>query len=470
MQPDPGLFDGRIDADSYAARARQIVGSLSDPEQFYPSESTDVSSWIQEWDFRKAKIDVYTHQIHRYPAMFIPQLIRKILLAYSQVGDTVVDIFNGSGTTTVECLLTDRNGIGIEINPLAVMISRVKTTLVDPQLLIAGFERIVSLYGDSDFEYHLVDFPNIDKWFVPSSIRWLSKLLAAIEDQDNPTVSEAFKVAFSDIIRYVSVVRHNGFKLHADPKKKSKEWTNIDILDRFSESVATLIRALTDLWNKGISTESKILAQDSTTKIRELAEVADLVLTSPPYGDSHTTVAYGQFSRLSAQWLGLIGTTERGGIRNVDSELLGGVYKGIDIEDPILGRSITLNTSIMGLLHATAELPSDEKKKARNRIREVIAFYRDLEETIGNGSYYLKPNKSFVLVTGSRVVRGIKLNTDLIIAELGEHHGLLLDGILYRKSIPNKRMPSKVSPTNVSGETAPTMTKESIIILRKAKL
>ena len=76
-------------------------------------------------------------------------------------------------------------------------------------------------------------------------------------------------------------------------------------------------------------------------------------------------------------------------------------------------------------------------------------------------------NKYFILVTGSRVVNNVKLNTDLIIAELGENHGLVLDGILYRKTIPKKRMPSKVSPSNISGETAPTMTKESIVLLRK---
>jgi len=96
-----------------------------------------------------------------------------------------------------------------------------------------------------------------------------------------------------------------------------------------------------------------------------------------------------------------------------------------------------------------------------------LSFYIDLEKTIIQGSKYLKSDKHFILITGSRIVKGIKLNTDLIVSELGENYGLLLDGILYRKTIPNKRMPHKVSATNVVGEKTPTMSKESIIILRK---
>ena len=83
-----------------------------------------------------------------------------------------------------------------------------------------------------------------------------------------------------------------------------------------------------------------------------------------------------------------------------------------------------------------------------------------------NGAYYLKRKKHFVLVTGSRVVKMVKLHTDLIIAELAEHYEMELTAIFYR-NIENKRMPSKVSATNVVGEHAPTMTRESIIVLRK---
>ena len=48
----------------------------------------------------------------------------------------------------------------------------------------------------------------------------------------------------------------------------------------------------------------------------------DCIITSPPYGDSRTTVAYGQFSRLSAQWINIFENPDKAS--GVDNELLGG--------------------------------------------------------------------------------------------------------------------------------------------------
>ena len=44
-------------------------------------------------------------------------LMKKILLDYTNEGDTILDPFMGSGTTGVACVQTGRNFIGIEIEP-----------------------------------------------------------------------------------------------------------------------------------------------------------------------------------------------------------------------------------------------------------------------------------------------------------------------------------------------------------------
>jgi len=134
----------------------------------------------------------------------------------------------------------------------------------------------------------------------------------------------------------------------------------------------------------------------------------------------------------------------------------------------LLDKSITLRTSFNNYLWEIEQTPDDKtRKKLINRGKDVLSFYKDLDKAIKVSAKYLKSGKHFILVTGSRVVKNVKLNTDIIIAELSEHYGFVIDGILFRKTIPKKRMPSKVSPSNIVGETAPTMTKESIVILRK---
>ena len=450
----------------YLNEIRKIIETPSNPIHHYLSSKLSIKNWIKEWDFKKSKIDIYTHQIHKYPAMFIPQLIRKLLYEYSDEGDVVMDIFSGSGTTSVECLLTNRNSVGIELNPLANCISKVKTTPLKQDKLVKSYKSLIKNYFDSK-----VDTPNsfagIDTWFLESSIKYLSHLLKCIRLEKNGDVHRVFEVSFSDIIRYVSLVRHNGFKLHRDKTKFDVEWTKETLFQEFHKSFCKSFRGLTDLYKDKTDVSTTLLKNNSAKFLKEYSDSIDLIITSPPYGDSRTTVAYGQFSRLSSQWLGYIGSNEKGHIRNIDNELLGGKTNGIELNDPVLERSITLYSSILGFKSLIDSSEGEEKKKLVKRTKDVLSFYIDLEKTIINGSKYLKSDKYFILITGSRIVKGIKLNTDLIIAELGENYGLLLDGILYRKTIPNKRMPHKVSATNVVGEKTPTMSKESIVILRK---
>src|SRR4029077_16589733 len=80
------------------------------------------------WDFRDAKTTYLTHGLHPYPAKFIPQIPNALIQEFSTVGDTVGDIFCGSGTTLVEGLLLKRNVVGVDANPLACLVTEAKTT------------------------------------------------------------------------------------------------------------------------------------------------------------------------------------------------------------------------------------------------------------------------------------------------------------------------------------------------------
>ena len=69
-----------------------------------------------------------THWIYPYKGKFHPQMIRALLnILKLAEGDTVLDNFIGSGTTAVESQLLGINCIGIDISPLCVLQSKVKT-------------------------------------------------------------------------------------------------------------------------------------------------------------------------------------------------------------------------------------------------------------------------------------------------------------------------------------------------------
>lgn len=423
--------------------------------------------WLLEWSFKERNDVLLAHKIHRYPAMFIPELAKKIILAFSKENDVVLDIFSGSGTTVLEARKLGRQAKGIEINPLAMLIAKVKNTYIDDALLEQGIEEWRSAFLNNHFSE--IKITNKDFWFRKTTIASISDAIGAVERLTNQDVKDFLKICISEIIREISYCVHSGFKMHRDKNKSEKELsfdkseflTKINpVIDRNRKAVQEL--SCFDHRNHPLN----LYFHDSRVNLKNIeSNSADLILTSPPYGDSRTTVAYGQFSSFSSELFDLKGFYDKP-IRHLDNDLLGGQTKSIDIYQ-LNEKSLTIK-NIQELFLARIALSNNDKdkKKISDRLKDILSFYDDLDKCIANGATYLKYNGFFVLVTASRIVHNTKLHTDNIIAELAAHHGLKLKNIYYR-DILNKRMPRKVSATNIKGETTSTMTEESIIVLQK---
>ncbi|NUM42911.1 MAG: hypothetical protein HUU45_14940, partial [Leptospiraceae bacterium] len=83
-----------------------------------------------------------THNFYSYPAKFIPQVAARLILENSKTDDIVIDPFMGSGTTIVEALLNKRVGIGCDINFVAYLVTKTKTTPINTKLLDKEILRI----------------------------------------------------------------------------------------------------------------------------------------------------------------------------------------------------------------------------------------------------------------------------------------------------------------------------------------
>ena len=404
------------------------------------------------WDYRGEKTKSYTHGIHTYPAMFIPQVGRRLLETYSKEGDTVCDIFCGSGTALVESKLLGRNAYGIDLNPLAIFLAHAKTTPINPQKLTKEYLTVLDGVGKiKDDEIQRPDFKNIDFWFKDKVIIKLAKLKKAIRKVKDISVQDFLMVAFSETVRYSSNTKTGEFKL-VRVKGEKLEKHDPDVMAIFRKHAEKNIAGMIDFYNdakKNVLT--KIIYGDSSKDNGIKANSIDCIITSPPYGDSRTTVAYGQFSRLSAQWTDVFDNPNDAS--GVDNDLLGG-------------------RATKNLTHALSSnyLKESLEKIARQdavRARDVLSFYIGLNDCLKQAHKILRPQKYFCIVIGNRLVKQVRIPTDFIIAELAEKIGFTCEDIIVR-NIPGKRMPIKNSPTNIVGALEETMNKESIVILRKS--
>lgn len=117
-----------------------------------------------------------TYGYHRYPAKFIPQIVSRLVEKYTKEGDLVIDPFGGCGTTLVESKVMGRSSIGVDINPVAILITKAKITPIDPIKIEKEFSELksrIETYNENT-ETKAPEHERIDYWFKSEEKRKLA--------------------------------------------------------------------------------------------------------------------------------------------------------------------------------------------------------------------------------------------------------------------------------------------------------
>lgn len=397
------------------------------------------------WDFRGVDTKYYTHGLHSYPAMMIPQVAARLIKENLKDGDSILDPFCGSGTVLVESLLIGKKSFGVDINPLTKLIAESKTALYDVDELNKAYSKLLQRIEASE----LVESPkffNIGFWFKPKATEDLARIRNAINSVPNK-FKPFFLTCFSETVRKSSNVRHGGFKLHRISEDNFKVY-NPEPIAIFKKHVEKCIPKIAE-FQKVLDNPPKpvILLEDTRKKTSVPDDYIDLIVTSPPYGDSRTTVAYGQFSRLSLKWLGF----DEKVVDVIDKMLLGGMKA--DNEWKVITPTLK-------------EYVTKIEQKDVQRANDVLSFYVDLDKCFVELNRVTRKGARICIVVGNRTVKGYQIPTHKIIQELGEDHDMKHINTVFR-NIPRKRIPLKNSPSNKKGDVSNTMTREAIVVLQK---
>ena len=270
-----------------------------------------------DWELEDADTRYYTHGYHRYSAKYIPQIPYRLISKFTKKNDLVLDNFMGSGTTLVESKVLGRNAIGIDVNPLACLISKVKTTTIQKstlleisKILILLKEDIINLRGNTLLFNHreirpTIEnsmsktplHPNISKWYHQNVIYELLVIKSRIDSVENKDVKDFLLVSLSSILRSVSNATSGFGNLmiikQAPPKTR--------IYEKFVLAVKDMLKNMSEFNKAATNSNIRIVNHDSRRLEFINDETIDFICTHPPY---MAAVPYAEYQKLSLWWLG----------------------------------------------------------------------------------------------------------------------------------------------------------------------
>lgn len=265
-----------------------------------------------DWDFSDAKTNHVTHGVHPYPAKFIPQIPYKLIQELSNPGDTIGDIFCGSGTTLVEAVMLGRNAVGIDANPLACLITRAKTTAIttNQAAILQDISSKARALGDSlgraetqsktsrtfASDAWRPTFEKLTFWFPKHVIEELAEIRRWCDGLPDGATRDLGSTALSSIV--VAVSRQDSDTRYV---RREKNIHPGDTFKRFARALDQSIRQALEFGSLAHQDCSCNVVQGNLLDAPAIPQL-DLMVCSPPYPNAYSYHLYHMTRML---WLGM---------------------------------------------------------------------------------------------------------------------------------------------------------------------
>ena len=259
------------------------------------------------WDFKDVSIretNYATHDFLRWYGKLVPQLVSRLIDTYSNEGDLVLANFSGSGTVLLEANILKRNSIGIDSNPLSILLSSVKTHPHAPnyQKLLQDIEK--TLHSKNKARHPMDDWHR--KWFYAESFQDLMTTKECIGNIKNKRDREYFLLALASIVKKSSKIDSRCVNHIVVDKNKTK----VDVFDEFSKKLREMAESMREYMR--IANGNKVEIKEGDARDTKLPSGSvDLIISHPPY----------------------LGAIDYSNIYQLETEILGFSYKEIDAGD-----------------------------------------------------------------------------------------------------------------------------------------
>ncbi len=237
-----------------------------------------------------------THGFFRYFGKFPPVISTHLITKYTKENDQVFDPMSGSGTTAVEGMLLNRKTIVNDINPLSVLLAKVKTTHINKKDILTNLNTIKKNYKPiclKEYNYEPVGLKDYNHWFLPETCDSLRGIKKCIEEISSEEIRNFFLACFCAIIRPVSRATTQQGRLFLDVETAKK-----DALDTFEKKVLKNMDAVDELKKKNKVTVISEDVQNGDFSL--LNNSSKLIIMHPPYFNSYK---YSSINSLELSWL-----------------------------------------------------------------------------------------------------------------------------------------------------------------------
>lgn len=374
----------------------------------------------QDLNFSGHNTQYATHGLHSYAAKCPPQLVEYGLEKYSQPGDVVLDPMAGSGTTLVEAKIHQRHSIGIDIDPLACLIAKVKSNFIEDRRIDSALHQVIFAVRNDlkkiesgNHSPRLLEraqspeFYNRDYWFEQGVQLQLALLSSHIDHLVTDEQVRGFLwVAFSGIIlTKVSVAnardiihsRHH-FLEHSDEP---------DVLDKFEKRVQKMRKQMREFGQRCLGTEARAEVRMGDARVLSInSNSIDLVFTSPPYA---TALDYPRAHFLAVSWMSSVLNVNLDQYKLKGESYIGSERGKIEAHEHNKELSPTAQTIVKRL-----------KKIDQRKSHLIERYFGDMTDVFGEINRVLAPGKYAVIVVCPSHIRKTEIPTHVVFTEIAK--------------------------------------------------
>ena len=335
------------------------------------------------------------HSVHVYPAKFPPLIAEEAFKYAEEEGvncQNIADFFCGCGTVALEAKRRGLSFWGCDINPVAVLIARAKTSQYEVDKLKMLYDKVILSYNDRKVSSihsgcYKIASDRMKYWFTERTYQELFYLKKAIDDSvtEEPYLT-AFYCIFSSILKSASKWLQKSIKPQIDPNKKEA-----DVYALFSKQAEKFIKAAREMGERTVS-DSGIDIQHMDFLNSRYNRKVDLVITSPPYVTSYE---YADLHQLSSLWLGFAED-----YRDLRKGSIGSTYLSQEVDMDVLSLNKTGRVIVTGL---------KEAKVGMAKTKAIARYYSEMEQVVKKSTRMINSNGMALFVIGNSELKGVKL-------------------------------------------------------------